>query len=424
MSKLPTTRLHRNAIVAGTAVKVGVSSLKARTKSLLGANQTSEQNREGELEQAGILFSALGRLKGTALKAAQMLAQENTLVPEAYREELNKACYRAPTLNRAVVRKVFISQFGRPPEALFHRFSYEPFAAASLGQVHLAEDSNGQSLAVKVQYPGITETIRSDMQTLSLVLKAFPSRFSFDSALPEIELRLLEETDYELEYQRQSAFHALCDIPNVRILQPVKAFTRKRVICSPFVTGLHIDEWLDTNPSQHAIDQVCQALSDLFFTSLTQYGLLHADPNIGNFVIDQNNRLVVLDFGCTVPVEKATADTFLDLFRAYKSQNIEQVIALFNRLYMSDEGSPVAMKENTLFIEYLDWQYRMLSPEQFDFGSNPDFISEGIEMAVEAHRCSDFPVVPNKDILFLERVYYGYLRIFQRAGACVRFNLG
>ncbi|UXI02977.1 ABC1 kinase family protein [Photobacterium sp. TY1-4] len=423
MSKVPTSKIHRNAIVAGTAVKLGANAVKNRTQSLLSPRGSKLNTQQTDAEQAEIIFSALGRLKGTALKAAQMLALENSLVPKAYREALNKACYRAPGLNRAVVRKVFMSQFGCPPEKLFAVFDYTPFAAASLGQVHRAEDRNGNLLAVKVQYPGIAESIHADIATLSVLLKAVPSRFQFEQMLPEIELRLMEETDYELEFQRQADFYAGCDIANLRVLPPIAAYSSKRVMSSPYVAGLHIDEWLETDPPISARNAVCQALCDLFFTSISRYGMLHADPNIGNFLIDKDNRLVVLDFGCTVPVDPDTAGAFVALLKAYKTQDIEQVIDYFNRLYMNHQGEPEKMKNNALFIEYLAWQHQLLAPASFDFSAHPSYMAQGVSLAVDAHKYSEFPVNPSKEVLFLERVYYGYLQLCQRAGACVRFEI-
>lgn len=424
MSKVPTGKIHRNAIVAGTAVRFGANVVKKRTQAFLKQQDGDVTARENEAdEQAKIIFSALGRLKGTALKAAQMLALENTLLPEPYREQLNQACYRAPGLNRAVVRKVLMSQFGCAPEQLFAAFDYTPFAAASLGQVHRAVDKEGNTLAVKVQYPGIAESIRSDIATLSMVLKTVPTRFNFDNTLPEIELRLIEETDYELEFRRQSDFYASCDIENLRVLQPISAYSTKRVISSPYVAGSHIDEWLDTDPPAAARNRVCQALCDLFFASISRYGMLHADPNIGNFLIDQANHLVVLDFGCTVPVDPNTAAAFVALLKAYQAQDLDQVIHYFNQLYMNHQGDPEKMKANSLFLEYLAWQHKLLAATHFDFSAHPDYMAEGVALAVDAHKYSDFPVCPSKEVLFLERVYYGYLQLFQRAGACVRFEI-
>lgn len=136
---VPETRLARAGIAGATVLKMGLGELRHKVKRPF----MSEQKREAgksllDDENAQLLFKALTRLRGTALKLAQMLGMELDILPEKYRKELEKSFHKVPPLNRVLVRKVIQNELGKPPEALFNQFDSTAFAAASLGQVYAA----------------------------------------------------------------------------------------------------------------------------------------------------------------------------------------------------------------------------------------------------------------------------------------------
>lgn len=207
-----TRKLARSAIVGVATARAGAAQLRRR----LSRDPSPQARAEHEAKIGRIVFAALSQMRGTALKAAQVLSLDAELLPAGVRAELAKSTHRVTPLNRALVGRVFRAAFGCEPEALFRTFTHPAFAAASLGQVHRAVMDDGAEVAVKVQYPGIAATIDSDIGLLraalgriGLGLMPMPDPPIVARVLDEIERQLHEEVDYLLEAGRQRAFSAL-----------------------------------------------------------------------------------------------------------------------------------------------------------------------------------------------------------------------
>jgi predicted unusual protein kinase regulating ubiquinone biosynthesis (AarF/ABC1/UbiB family) len=167
---IPKSVLRRGSIVGATAAKVGVKKVVAASRRPFFSDQRQrESDRQTEDEIARMIFDALSTLRGTALKAAQLVSMELDWIPDAYRRELSKAASEVPAMNRALVLKALKTELGAP-DRVFAEFSVTPFAAASLGQVHAATSRDGQQLAVKVQYPGIAAGVQADIRMLKTLL--------------------------------------------------------------------------------------------------------------------------------------------------------------------------------------------------------------------------------------------------------------
>ncbi|WP_087017214.1 ABC1 kinase family protein [Thaumasiovibrio subtropicus] len=415
MTKIPTSKVRRSAVVAGTLLKVGGKTLSHKAKSAISASPNQDAYEE---DVAKLLFKTLSTLRGTGLKVAQMLCMEQSYIPETIRKELGKACYQAPGINRALVRKVIKTELGDWPENIFASFESTPFAAASLGQVHFATDRSGKKLAVKIQYPGIAETIRSDMATLRQLAKVMPSYFDLSDMLPEIETRLLEEVDYRQEREKglQFARHAF---NNIVVAKPIDAFCSDKVLTTEYLEGEHLDSWLANQPDQTRRNQVCQTLNDLFTHALVFGEDFHADPNVGNFLVLDDGRLAVLDFGCVQPNSQRESEPFLNMLLSYREQDTEGVIKWFSELY------EFTLQENSqqAFAGFMQWKSALLSRAGFDFSTDPAYLEKGIEMAFTEHKSQKLPFKPKGNIAFMERVMYGYLRLFQQAQVQVHYKL-
>lgn len=424
MTDIPTGKLSRSSVVVEAAVKAGAKKLTQKAKKFAGlASARSSENVEiVDEEVAKILFGALTKLRGTGLKVAQMLCMNQVYIPESIRKELSKACYQVPGINRALVRKVIKDQFGDYPEKIFSSFSTAPFAAASLGQVHLASDKEGNQLAVKIQYPGIDETIRSDMATLKHLIKLLPKEYDFRELLPHIEASLLEEVDYLHELEQTQAF-STDGIEGVETAKPVEHLCTSKVFTTHYVEGIHLDKWLESEPSKADRDVVCQKLADLFIHSLKNGQRFHADPNIGNFLISEDLTVHVIDFGSTYPIEREVADNFLRLLKAYRDKDIAMVKTLGAHFYVQNACPTELDAFNALFPDFVNWKSKIFSEQGFDFAEHDHYMEQGFEIAYKAHHNEKMPFNPRADVLFYERVLYGYLQICQVAQAKVRFSL-
>ena len=166
------------------------------------AGERTRLKNEAHMVAALQLFGTMGYLRGAVMKIGQMLANLPEVVPEQFAEVLSALQFEAPAMHFAMVREVFLDEFGREPEEVFSSFDRQAFAAASLGQVHRARLKSGEEVAVKIQYPGIARTIKADLRNLRVLFQ--PMCLSKDwqntlSKLADIEQMLLMETDYEQE---------------------------------------------------------------------------------------------------------------------------------------------------------------------------------------------------------------------------------
>ncbi len=313
----PTSKLSRSAISGLALAHAGINHVghKARQLTRDEQQQAAAKDRH-EAELGRILFKALNQLKGTALKISQLLSMEANFLPEGIRRELAKGCYQVTPLNRALVHKVFTREFGQAPEHLFAHFDPVSFAAASLGQVHHASLADGQALAVKVQYPGIAASVSSDIRMLSSLLNTMafgsdlvPRKELLDSIMSELEKKLGEELDYEHEAAQLRWFGERVRLPGIVIPAVVASHSSQRVLSMQKLDGLHLDQWLATNPGQAQRDHYGQLLFDWFWHSVCDLGRLHADPHPGNFLFMADGQLGVIDFGCTksISVEFCTS---------------------------------------------------------------------------------------------------------------------
>jgi predicted unusual protein kinase regulating ubiquinone biosynthesis (AarF/ABC1/UbiB family) len=203
-------------------------------------------------------------------------------------------------------REVFVAELGQPPEARFEHFEAEPIASASIGQVHRAV-LDGQSVCVKVQYPGIAEATESDLRNvggLIRVLRAIMPNVDTRKVFGDIRSRLLEECDYRQEaaYQRDFAARYRED-PDIVVPEVIDALSTRRVLTTRLVTGLRLGE-LVARGSQRERDRAGAALFRFAFEGILHHGLVHADPHPGNFLFraDGTARTGVLDFGFVQPL--------------------------------------------------------------------------------------------------------------------------
>ncbi|MET7421847.1 AarF/ABC1/UbiB kinase family protein [Dactylosporangium sp. NPDC005555] len=248
------------------------------------------------------LFSVLGQLKGGAMKMGQALSVFEAALPEdlagPYRAALTKLQEAAPPLPAASVHKVLRESLGDDWRELFKEFDDRPAAAASIGQVHRGVWADGRDVAVKVQYPGAGEALRSDLNQLARfagLFKAIQPGLDVKPLVQEIRDRVTEELDYELEATSQRAF--------------VKAFEGDPDICVPQVLTssprVLVTEWIDGVPLATIIasgtveerDAAGTRMALLHFSAPARAELLHADPHPGNFRMLPDGRLGVLDFG-------------------------------------------------------------------------------------------------------------------------------
>ncbi len=211
---IPVSKVQRAAKFISTGAKVGGNYVKHYAKKMVNPSLDKEELHQSNAQD---IYSSLSELKGSALKVAQMMSMDKNLLPRAYQDKFTMAQYSAPPLSYPLVVKTFQRFFANTPEQLFDTFSRAAVNAASIGQVHQAT-LEGKYLAVKIQYPGVADSVSSDLK----LVRPFALRLlnmnekELDHYMEEVEERLLEETDYLLEVRRSREISKACaSIPNL-----------------------------------------------------------------------------------------------------------------------------------------------------------------------------------------------------------------
>jgi predicted unusual protein kinase regulating ubiquinone biosynthesis (AarF/ABC1/UbiB family) len=242
----------------------------------------------------------LQELRGPIMKLGQALSMQTHFLGTEMVEELSALQMQAPPMHPTLMRAQFKSAFGCYPEAVFRSFEPEPFAAASLGQVHWAITKRGEEVAVKIQYPAMREAIQSDFQALRTA--GFAARLTGhlqESIIREVERGILEETDYQKEAKNIEEFRkGLAALGFVRVPKVHPDLSAGQVLTMSRVPGVRLQDFLKTNPSRELRDKVGTGLTRLFFFQLFRLQALHADPHPGNYLLNQDGSIGLVDFGC------------------------------------------------------------------------------------------------------------------------------
>jgi predicted unusual protein kinase regulating ubiquinone biosynthesis (AarF/ABC1/UbiB family) len=415
---VPRGRIARGAVVGSTAVKVGAKkAVHAGKRPFLSRERRRQADLESDEAIARMIFDALCLLRGTALKAAQVLAMEIEFLPEVYRNELAKSASEVPPMNRALLGKVLRRELEAPPQKVFRSFEPVPFAAASLGQVHAAEDADGRPLAVKVQYPGMADGVKTDLDLLKGVLA--PTRFHriFAKCFPEIRRKVHEELDYLNEAQNTRYFADAFNGERFCVPDVYDAYSTAQVICTSRIRGDHLDAWLAGHPSQERRDHFGQRLVDFFHTAMFEHHLIHADPNPGNYLFRDDGRLGVIDFGCCSRLRPAFVDAIAKLLGEDASLSVTVAEALHATIGIHYRyGDHVGA-----FADFLEtWLSWLKAPYQrggFDFRSNYDYFERGLQFRKDFMKYIDYY---DSDFVYYGRTLHGLMRILQRLGARVK----
>ena len=280
----------------------------------LAGHDASDVSAELSARTAEQLFAVLGELKGGAMKFGQALSVFEAAIPDAlaapYREALTKLQSAAPPMSPRSVQRVLDEQLGSGWRRRFADFSDEPAAAASIGQVHRAVWHDGREVAVKVQYPGADEALRSDLRQLqrfSRLFQAIVPGMEVKPLLRELQDRMVEELDYRDEADNQRAFAAAFrDHPKITV--PDVIASSPKVMVSQWVAGTPMAQIIRDGSRSERDDIGCK-LSEFHSSSPTLTGLLHADPHPGNFLRLDDGRLCVLDFGAAAKLPGGTPRT-------------------------------------------------------------------------------------------------------------------
>lgn len=428
IDNIPISKLQRTSKLLSTGAKVGVNYIKYYGDKLT----KSEDDARSKLNEnnAEDIYDGLKQLKGSALKVAQMLSMEKSIIPQAYVDKFSLAQFSVPPLSPPLVIKTFKKYFGKSPNELFDVFDNTSVNAASIGQVHLAE-KNGKKLAVKIQYPGVAQSISSDLALVKpIAMKMFNIKGEgSDKYFKEVEGKLLEETNYNLEIAQSEEISNACKhIPNLLFPNYYPEWSSDRVITMDYMKGEHLSEFAAHNTDEIKSQHLGQALWDFYMFQIHELRKVHADPHPGNFLVTENGKLVALDFGCMKSIPN---DFYVPYFDFLKTENIDNQEVFRSKLYeleilRVDDSKDEVEFFSEMFHELLSTFTEPFQSETFDF-SNGDFFGKLSDLGERYSNSKELRKMNgnrgSKHFIYMNRTFFGlYNLMFDLKAKHIKIN--
>jgi predicted unusual protein kinase regulating ubiquinone biosynthesis (AarF/ABC1/UbiB family) len=332
-SAIPKGRVRRTAEVGSVVGSQGVRYAGTRARNVARSkDQAAVALEQRHLEAAERMVETLGRMKGAALKIGQLASFIDTeFLPPEYRElyqdKLASLRTSAPSMPWEKVSTVLEEEWDEPVEELFEDFEHEAAAAASIGQVHRAVLPDGRRVAVKVQYPGVADAIRADMENAGMLLrlaKALAPGLDAKAAAAELKERVMEELDYEHEAQSQRSFaRGYRGHPFVHVPEVVTRLSRDRVLVTEWVDGMGFEQVKELPQAER--DRFGEIVYRFCFGSIYHLQHFNADAHPGNYILMNDGRVAFLDFGMTKHLDKEQIELEIAALEAIFDQEPERV---------------------------------------------------------------------------------------------------
>ncbi len=418
----PVSKGRRFLKLAGMTASVAGSYAKSKLGSAFkSAENAARERAEAHKASGERIAQTLGELKGAAMKVGQMASVAQDVLPKELSSALKTLQNEAPPMPYEVIAEQIEKELGAPPDVLFNHFDKEPFASASIGQVHRAQVDDGREVVVKVQYPGVDESVDSDLRHLKLALMASGmvkmDRRNLNMLFKEMRARLHEELDYCNEADNVRTFRKFHERhPFIVVPEVVGERSSQRVLTLTYEEGHNINTLDEHNYPQEIRNLIGKNLFELSLSQIFDLQAIHADPNPANFAFREDGTIVLYDFGCVKKLKPEIVKAYGATLWAGWTEDYPTVekglLALGAR---RPDGPPV----ETEF--YRDWRNLILTPflqeEPFDYSTST--LHEDIKKLVPRifKRIASFqaPV----EIVFIDRVvagHYGNLRTIRSKG--------
>lgn len=418
---VPRGRMSRLARLGGLAGSIAGGMLAE------GARQFArgERPRIGELlltpANARRVSDELARLRGAAMKVGQLLSMDagELLTPELA-EILARLRENATPMPMSQLVTVLEAQWGTDWESRFTQFSFTPAAAASIGQVHFARTADAGEIALKIQYPGVRESIDSDVNNVARLLRLtglFPARMALDSLLDEAKQQLHAEADYRQEGMWLKRYTELLADDTRFVLPTVHdALTTDSILAMSRVGGVPIESLVDAPQAER--DRIVSLLLELLFREIFEFRLIQTDPNFANYRYDTDSgQLILLDFGATRSYPDAIVSAYQGLMRGAVAQQPEAVADAARQIGYFGRHIPSAQRDTVLRLFMLACE-PLRHHGGYDF-AHTDLARRIHDIGMELSTQRDSWHTPPADAVFLHRKVAGLFLLAARLRACV-----
>ncbi len=424
--KIPTSKVERASKVFRTSMKVGANYIKHNAQKVVSKNVDDNALNEKNAEE---LFKLMSQLKGTTLKIAQMMSMDNGMLPKAYADKFAQAQNSAMALSGPLVMNTFKKYIGKSPNEIYDKFNVNAVYAASIGQVHEAY-KDGNKLAVKLQYPGVADSIHSDINMVKPLFLRFIGVKEKDvkQYFEEFEERLNEECDYELELKNgieiaEDTKH----IPDLIIPKYYKELSAKKILTMEWIDAKPLQYFIDHEKNQDKKNKIGQTLLDFLHTSIHEHQRFHADPHPGNFLVTADNKLVVLDFGCVKTIPKNFYNYYFSLVKDdvfNDEKKLRKCLEGLDMLRESDSKETAALFFETS-VKAIQNMSKPMKSDTFYFG-NKEFYdrlqSQGEEIFNNKQFRKPDAMRGSRHAIYLHRAFYGLYSILYKLNATVNID--
>lgn len=421
--RIPVTKVQRASKFISAGAKIGKNYLKHYGKQLITGDTSKEELHQ---DNAKDIYNSLSELKGGALKVAQMLSMDRNILPQAYQQKFALAQYSAPPLSYPLVVKTFQKYFGKAPDKIFDTFTTKAVNAASMGQVHQATLGK-KKLAVKVQYPGIGDSVQSDLAMIKpIALAMFKlNPVEYNEFISEVESRMMEETDYELELKRSIELSEKTkSIENIVFPKYYPEYSSPRVLTMDWIEGQPLGEFLKHDFTASVGSKIGQTMWDFYHFQMHQLRAVHADPHPGNFIITPDHKLGVIDFGCVKVIPEDFYKVYFELIEKDILSDKTKRAKVFRELrFIYPDDTPQQQKFfEELFIKLIDLLNRPFHSDVFDF-SDPKYFEELFSFGEKLSSMKELRDSKKarglSDAVYINRTYFGLYTILHDLKATI-----
>ena len=382
--------------------------------------ETDRRNRQEKLQRrtSRKVRQELGELKGAAMKLGQILSLHTHALPETVINELTELQMRAPGMHPALARARFKACLGKSPEEVFTSFEPEPFAAASLGQVHRAVTHSGEKVAVKIQYPAIRSSIENDFKLLRTA--TFVGRITGHlplALLDEIQRGFLEETDYVHEGENLEYFRSgLSELRYLEVPKVMWEFTNAQVLTMSLLAGETLESFLASQPSAAIRNLVGERLVENYYFQLHRLRALHADQHPGNFLFRKDASIGLVDFGCV----KVIGFDVSDLIRCCTARTWRNGDSAAQHVLKMVFGARAPYSRAKRMLRHLDDLAANLFPDGKRTGELVNFADARLlNLLSSSFRTAAREKLANPDFAFISRAELGLYSLLHRIKAQV-----
>ena len=404
-------QIKRYAQVGGV---VGKLATKLASKKYLGVKLDKRKH-------ASEIKLALGNIKGPLMKVAQLSATIPDLLPPEYAFELSQLQSNAPPMGWLFVKRRMFTELGDNWQKKFEKFEKKAARAASLGQVHKAILSNGNEIACKLQYPDMASVVKADLSQLKLIFSIYQSynrAIKTDEVYKEITERLTEELDYERERKLTRVFNNIfLKVPYVHIPQTYEKLSTKRLLTMSWLEGSSILEF--RKAKKEIRNKIAKNMFYAWYRPFYKYGIIHGDPHLGNYTVQNDYSINLFDFGCMRVFKGKFIQGVIDLYFALQKNNMAQAVHAYEQWGFNN----ITKKKLNVLNKWANFLYSPLLKDKVQKIQENNSGLYGAQIAAEVHQELKQlgGVKPPKEFVFMDRAAVGLGSVFMHLKAEVNW---